>query len=235
MPSEKEFNVALELLTDYVNDIGDSVEGTIDDVVGIGASGVETEGVVCSHGASRYVIVGGSSNKYFSIIYPSFIIQSIASNLDEETVDDLLQEYDEDDLVQEMDDFEVAERIEEDEIPDDLEDEMITGEAHLAAREWLDSLDDELQQEIRFHLMDRLSDSSVAFTVFPESGETVYGFQVARKVFPYEEAFTLQEFNQSVQAVVSVGVDGHNFLAKTFNIREELSSPGEELRSPSLP
>lgn len=225
MPSEKERADALELLIGYVEDIGDSVEGDLDEVAGVETEGQETIGILCSHGTNKYVIAGELNNKFFSVIYPSFIVQSIALNLGDETVEELLEKYDEEELGEELDKTGLVKEVEEGEVPDDLEFDIITGEAFLAAKEWLDSLNTELQQEIRFHLTDRLSDSSVGYTIFPEKGDTVYGFQVERKVFPYEEPFTLQEFNQSVQAVISVGVNGHNFLGKTFNVSEELSAP----------
>lgn len=225
MPSEEELIETLELLSEYVEEIGDSVEGDLDEIVGIGISGPDARGILCFHGASQYFIVGTTEDRYFSIIFPSYIIESIALNLSEDTVDDLLGEYNEEELTEQFEDLELTQKINEDDISNDFEDEGLSGKPYLAAKEWLDSLDEELCREIRFHLRDRLSDASVAYTVFPEKEETIYGFQVERKVFPYEDEFTLGEFNHSVQAVVSIGVNGHNFLGKTFDISEELSAP----------
>lgn len=104
----------------------------------------------------------------------------------------------------------------------------------LAARVWLDSLGSEVTGELRFHLTDRLSDSSVGYTVFPETGDAVYGFRVERKVFPYDGPPTAREFDRSVQAVVSVGSNGYDLLARTFDVEEESIAQMAVLTWPSL-
>lgn len=231
MPGDAEFTRALASLSDHVDAVGDSVVGRLDDVAGGAPGESDTAGLVCERGGSRYVVAGGPDAQFFAVVYPNSVVGSIASTLDERAVAELLGDRD-------------AGRSDGDGQPEAGDDPSPnwTGRPaptpkRLAAREWLDSLDGEVRREMRFHLTDRLSDPAVEYGVFPESGEAVYGFQVERKVFPYDGALALAEFDRTVRAVVSVGANGHNLLARMFDVEEELpggSFPLWDEAGPSL-
>lgn len=251
MPTEEEFQEAKERLAQYVEDINDEVDGGLDARGGIGIGGSEVEGFWCKHGSSWYAIVGEPNKKYFEIHYPRLILPNIAQRLEEDAVEELLSEYTEDEIeeaLEQRDQFEqiepedipeevvqhleLDESIEEireaDELPEELEDVYMRRRDYLASEEWLHSLDEELMQDIKYHLKKELTAPEVGFTLIPQDSDVIHGFQVTKKIYPYEDEFRLQEFNDSVQAVVSIGVSGDSFLGTTFGI-------GDELTRPSLP
>lgn len=251
MPTEEEFQEAKERLTQYVEDIGDVVDGDLDSRGGIGIGGPEVEGFWCEHGSSWYAIIGEPTEKYFQIIYPRLVLPNIAQRLDEDAVDELLNDFTEDEIEEALQEGEAAEQVEPedipdeliqqldleesvaeireaDELPEELQDEYIGGREYLASEEWLRSLESELMQDIKYHLKEKLTSTDASYTLITPNGDVIYGFQVNKKVFPYEGEFRLKEFNDCVQATVSIGVAGDNFLATTFGL-------GDELTTPSLP
>ena len=248
MPTEEEFDEALDLLSQYVKDIGDEVDSNLDSRPGIGIGGPEVRGFWCLHGSASYAIVSDPSRKYFEIIYPRMIIGNIAEQLEQEAIEDLLSDYTEEEieeilgekdgaeqiepedipesLLQELDlDMTIEEVHEADELPEELDEIYLGGREYLASEEWLRSLEPDLMQDIKYHLKNKLTNTEVGYSLRPENGDVVYGFQVNKKIFPYESGFSLQMFNDSVQAVISIGVDGENFLATTFGLSEELGTP----------
>ena len=248
MPTKKEFEGALELVSQCVQDIGDEIESGLDARPGITFGGGNTEGFWCKHGSASYAIVGKPNQEFFQIIYPRLVLGNIAERLDEDAVDDLLSEYSEKEIEQAIEERRAAKEVrpediteglieqldiemsiteikEADELPEELDDMYLGGEEYLASEEWLYSLESGLMQDIKYHLREKLSSADVAYGLIPENDDIIYGFQVSKSIFPYEEEFRLKEFNDCVQATISVGVAGNNFLTTTFGLEDELTTP----------
>lgn len=224
MPTEAEFDEALETFSQYVEEIGDEVVEERGESPGMRIGPPDAEGMWCAHGSNHYVISGVPKNKFFTIVYPRLIVPNIARKLEDETIDELLSGYTEEEIEEQLSQMDTVEPIDEEDLEKDID--ITTSRELLAAHEWLGSLDSELLQEIRYHLKERLMSPEVGFQLIPESDNVVYGFIVTKKIFPYGDGLSLQEFYDRVQAVVSVGVAGNNFLGITFSITdEELATP----------
>lgn len=249
MPSNNKFDDTLAELKSLIHDIGDTVLGGLEENIHknihMSIAESDADGVWCSHGSHRYALFGKPEDRYFTILYPAYIVLPIASNLTEETIDEMLTGYDEQELIEEttlareLDIDKIPDEvfgeegppedlenmIEEGELPEELKEMLFSGREIAAAQKWLDTIDDELIREIKFHLKERLSVPDVGYRIVPEESNVIYGIHITRKIFPYEDEFCIRELNHSVQAVVSVGANGNNFLAETFDFSEELSTP----------
>lgn len=204
MPENSKRESEIELLKSLVYEIGDEVNSDLDgSVFGVPDGEGEIFGFWCSRGDNSYVIIGAEERRYFTVISLSSLVGTIARKLDEDEIDEL--SGDESDL---------------DSSTRDLEDEPDEDIRRLnqAAVNWLEEVDDELMDEIKFHLRERLSSPEVAFDMKTSDKDALLGFSVERKIFPYEEDFGISEFDQSIQAVISVSVLAQNFLGESFDI-----------------
>ncbi|MBS1264098.1 MAG: hypothetical protein MAG715_01298 [Methanonatronarchaeales archaeon] len=203
MPTEEEFIKALELIESYIAEIDDEIEERselgVEDIVDENGAGF-----TCKHGDYTYHVVGRPENRYLQIIFPFNFQQVLTIVLTEENAENYLDS--------------IGASTEE------------TGEDFklFAAKEMLKSLEPEEQRSLMFYLLERLASPHTGHrTIFDDQG-AFQGFQVERRVFPYEEGFSLSTFNDSVQSVVSVGARGARFLQKTFRLQIEGAGTEDE-------
>lgn len=65
-----------------------------------------------------------------------------------------------------------------------------------------------------------ISSPLTAFSTNVDSDKNLKGFSVLTKVFPFHDGFTLKELNGSIQAVVSVGVAGVDYVGGNLGALE---------------
>lgn len=148
-----------------------------------------TIGFVVQRDSYRYQVVGHPGEAFFHVVFPFSVVNQLEGVI---TEDDAL------------------------EILDETAD--AGGDAtHRAARTVLDQLDEDERDALVYNLVIVLSSEGAAFTLeYTESG-VVAGFQVFAKVFPYEEQFSLAEFNRTVEAVVNTGISAMILVNLAFD------------------
>jgi len=107
----------------------------------------------------------------------------------------------------------------------------------LAAFEYLDDFDQDLQTELVFRLTEIFTRAEVKHVIdstAPDGGVT--GFTVFYKIFPYESDFGLRTFNEVVEQVRMAAHHGSLFLRHTFNLGVDINknTAGDPTR-PSVP
>lgn len=238
MPSEDEFESFYEKLPDKISAIGDEIKGDLTSHRHMSVGGEDAIGYWCLHGQEEYVIYTKPDQEFYKIIYFGSIIPGLARSLDDELIEDLLEDYSDDELesmferpdVKEIAPAEVQQYMHGDleesfdggdiedatDLPEKVREEFIGAKELLAAKELIQSVDPGRMEAIKDQLRSELSDPRVAFGLMLEN-DAVEGFHVTRQVFPYEDGFGLQELSDSVQAIISIGVAGHNTMADGFN------------------
>jgi hypothetical protein len=107
----------------------------------------------------------------------------------------------------------------------------------LAAFEYLDNLDQDLETELIFRLTEIFARAEVKHVIdstAPDGGVT--GFTVFYKIFPYESDFGLRTLNEVVEQVRMATHHGSLFLRHTFNIGVDISkNTAGDPASPSVP
>ena len=83
-----------------------------------------------------------------------------------------------------------------------------------------------------FGLRSALNSPITAFKIeFDEKGNPER-YQITKSIFPFHEGFTIKELDEAIQAVVSIGVLGLDFLSSILGIEMIESQIREELRKP---
>lgn len=238
MPTEEEFETVLEEFPQMIAAIGDEVTGDLSSHNRFSVGGDDAVGYWCRHGDEEYAVYTTSDEEFYTIFYIDSVIPNIARSLGDDLIDELLEDYSEDEIesvydrpdVTEVGLSEVPEKVKDkaegeiseseiddiDELPDEVQDEFIGGRELLAAKEILLSTERGRMEAIKRQLRDELNDPRLAFGLLLEEN-AMEGFHLTRKIFPYEDTFGLQELYDSVQAVISIGVAGHNTMANVFN------------------
>lgn len=237
MPTTQEFNEALGKIESYIPDTGDEIEEHIseriseaeaetDDLDAIHLWGSfrlnipedeELDGFFCSHGDNYYFVTGSSDSRFFNLHYLVDFTYEIASVLSDDQAANILEES-----------------------VSDLESNAKEGEIEEyrleAAKEFLVSLDEDDIRELQFYLTDRLSDPEVAYRTFSDEyngADLFVGYGVSKKLYPYREDFDILEYNDAVQAVVSVGYNAFRYLSNAFifdlSDKEKETTVGERI------
>jgi len=171
---------------------------------------------ICRHGNSTYRIHDLQDEEYLQIAYNYDLVGSVAERLDAETIEELsgqeagqampiesrTSEVDIDEIFGEDTDAElvIAHSEDEGDLPAEFQ----------AAREIVMSIDEDVMDRFSFNLFQEISDPMVESAINLLEHPYVGGFNVSRKVFPNDDGFSLTEFNNSVQAVMSIGTFGSN-------------------------
>lgn len=62
------------------------------------------------------------------------------------------------------------------------------------------------------------------FRIDKTSNGAITFFQIDRRIFPYQEAFNISDFNEAVQIVISVGLEGRLLIEDAYQIREGIEA-----------
>lgn len=206
MPTEEEFIRSLETIESYIVEVKDEIEETYE--YGVEDRLEENQaGFTCRRGGYTYYVSGEVGDKYFQLTFPFNFQSSLASGLTEETAENYLDNA----------------GVSTEETGEDLK--------YLAAKRILMNMESEDRQDLLFYLVERLSSPHTAYQLIMDD-QDFQGFEVVRRIFPYEEDFSLSTFNDSVQSVVSVGAKGAKFLQKTFKLDIQKAGTEDERAEP---
>lgn len=194
MTTGSDFADATETIREYVNLIGDDIQN---EFVQDSSGGEIVVGFKASHGSYYYNVVGDPGTHYFRIEFPFHIPQDLGSLL----TDDLAEQ-----------------------IVDDADDDGETAISTLAAYEILERMSDENKEKFQYELMNVLSSTDTGYEFSTTESGTIIGFDVTRRIFPWEDDFSLTEFNHSVQSVINSGHSAVQFVVTAFDFQELVES-----------
>ncbi|WP_155118381.1 hypothetical protein [Halorubrum sp. BV1] len=215
--TDGETSSGIENIKKYVVDIGDEVvsEETIE------ADNGQVPILICGHGDTPYTILDVHDKPFFVIRYRYSLIEKIATSLSDEIIEERTGMSPEDGEFRSL-----ASASEEElggdavDATDEPESELVTAQeddefppAVIAAIDILESMDEEVLQRFGLNLFQELSHPEVATQLTYTPNDYFQGFQINRKIFPEDSGFSLTDFNRSVQAVISLGAFGNNWIS----------------------
>jgi hypothetical protein len=189
--------------------------------------GTEVEIYFCAHGNNRYRIVGEKGKPFYNVIHHFDLIEALAQDLNDEKVAEFADE--ESEIQDEAERRSLEEITEADEIEAEIE--MIQDSQNLpprsqAAIDVLQSVDEEVMERFKYNLFQELSDPMVSTELTHQYDDTMTGFRISRKIFPEDKGFSLTEFNNTVQAVISQGVFGQNTVTSVLVPEIDIADEG---------
>lgn len=180
-----------------VQRIDDCIEESGDEIVDAYYSkddATRTVGYDALRGGWVYQILGTPGHDDFRIRFPFDITNNISDILTEEDAESILS---------------------------DLSDPSVEADKLTRASiAILDDMDPELMSEFEQHLISTLMDSSVGYNVDKTEEGSVVGFTISRPVYPADDGFSLTEFSHSVQAVITTGIGGVQFINSAFQFED---------------
>lgn len=204
MSSELSFEEAVAHTKEMLEQIGDEVveELPLAPEAPDGAALIR-----CRHGDLEFLVNAQPDQAFFELVYPLNLVANLARQV--QTQPNLQTLF-------EQDGYDVS------------SDE----EALQAATALLESMPPLEKQRLVFHLIDRLSTPHTSFRTEETEGGGLAGFESKRKIFPYEDTFTLARLNDAVQSVISVGHQATQFVYNTlaFDISQTKGDTEVQLR-----
>lgn len=196
MPSEREFNLALDEIANYVRDIENKViEENVEELVVYEDRNEEEynfSGHRCAHDESVYIVAGHPDFRFMSVVYFASITEYIARGLSEEKATEILE-------VEPNGDFDIL---------------------GAAAHELLKNVDDGLMNALNSYLYTMASGSSHITEVKTLNDGTISYIALESKIFPYDSNFNISEFNEKVVSIVGAGEQINKLLPRTIGLSE---------------
>lgn len=204
MPEGEEFQEAVDLTKTSLEQIGDEV---VEELPTPPEAPEGSRLIRCQHGELTFLVTAEPDRAFFELVYPLNLVANLAQQVRSEPELRTFFERDGDDLSDDEDALEVA-------------------------RSLLDSMPPLEKQRLIFHLIERLSSPKTSFRTEETGGGGLAGFESKRKIFPYEDSFSLARLNEAVQSVISVGHRATQFIYNTliFDISKGKGEPEIQLR-----
>ncbi len=83
-----------------------------------------------------------------------------------------------------------------------------------------------------FSLKSAISSPTTAYRLHHSQDGNFIGFSILKRIFPFHENFTIKDLDESIQAVVSIGVLGLTFLSIIIGVKELEQRIIEETQKP---
>lgn len=205
MVEQPEFNSTLELLSDYVDQIGDDViEEGVDDLlaVNIDEEDVWLTGHRCDSGDQIYVVGGHPDLRMMGVVYFFSLKRNLGHLLDDQITTSVLNDED----IKPNEDEEREEK---------------------AAEILLDKINRDEMAALRNYAYMMISGSSHETHIYETDSGSITGFNIATMIFPYERSFGIKEFYDAVQTVTEVGERGNRLLSRTTMIDKDEDDPAK--------
>jgi len=85
----------------------------------------------------------------------------------------------------------------------------------------LEAVPQSMRREIRTNLIHIISREGVAANLDTTKSINIHGFQLNKKIFPFDKSFNISKFEDTVQRIVNLGWVGKDYLADAYGIKEE--------------
>lgn len=204
MPTQAEFEEAVDQTKESLGQIGDQV---VEELPVPPETPEGSRVIRCQHGDRAFLVTAEPGRAFFELVYPLNLVASLAQQVRSEPGLRRFFEQDGDDITSDDEAMEVAKGL-------------------------LDSMPPLEKQRLVFHVIERLSSAKTSFRTEDTGGGGLAGFECKRKIFPYEDTFSLARLNDAVQSVISVGHRATQFVYNTliFDISEREAEPDVRLR-----
>lgn len=202
MSTSESFEAELDLIANYVEDIGHRVhEKTVPNLITGTLNGTEYSyfGHRCEAERGRYLVVAHPEFRYMSVIYLLSVTQNLAEDLDGEIAEALVNK-----------DFEDVQEAREQ-----------------AAKILLEGVDRRHMDSLKTYIFMFMSGGNQEVMLSTNKSGTLDGFTVETQFFPYEESFNIQEFYEAVRTTVHAGNRGSWLLPRSLVIATDEENPEE--------
>lgn len=204
MPSEEEVTSVLESLAQFVVDIGDEVlhqdlervlSGTLNKEVGE----LELRGHICNSNRVTYYIGAHQDFRGVLIAYHLSLTESIAAEFSKDQAESIL-----------------------DGLPGDIQE----GDPRiLAAKYLIQEADPEEVRSFISYFRIYASDTNYHLNINQFDTSGLKGYSIERMIFPYEDRFTIKEFNDAVTTVISGGTRSSEILKRNVKLAIDEDNP----------
>lgn len=202
----EEFELTLEQMAGYVEEIGDEViEKNAEDVIEANLQGEDYSlyGHHCQTKHDRmYLVLGHPEWRFMSTMYYHSLLRHTGHLVDEDDAKQLAN------------------------LENDSEEEITSSDEmrDLAGRYLLDTLDQGEQDALQNYVYMFVSGGTNKTNVFTEDGVFEH-FSVENSFFPFEDSFTIKDFYDAVQSTVTAGDRGWRLLHRTLFVDNEPDEP----------
>lgn len=203
--SSADLHATLDLIENYVTDMGHTVDQDFVDelfAVEVENESVWLTGHRCHKEDQVYVVGGHPDLRFMPVVYFFSLTNDIGQFLNDEVVDNLITESDLD--------------VDED-LPPEEE----------AATYLLSKLDRSEMDSLQNYLQTMITGTTHETQLYTTSSGILEGFNIGKRIFPYERDFGISEFNDAVRTVTEGGARGDRLLRRTININQLEEEPGE--------
>ena len=197
--SDSDYQDALLQISEYLQTLGIEIIAEIDEERG----DTSIDGFLVDAGGREIAITGTPSLEYFRAEI-EYDVRGECVEINE--VEKRLQERG-------INRDEEVRAALEDGIEIDLDD--ITHEDFIEAAE--ESISQINHDELQHTLISHLAEGENVFNLYNDQG-IVFGFSISRRIFVYENSFTISKFNSELQEIVNSSIIPHNLLADVYNL-----------------
>lgn len=204
MPDPDAFQDAVDRTKEGLEQIGDEV---VEDLPVPPEASEGSKVIRCQHGDLDFLVTAEPGRAFFELAYPFNLVANLAQQVRSDPELRRFVERDGGDLSDDEHALEVAQGL-------------------------LDAMPPLEKQRLIFHLIERLSSPKTSFRTQETGGGGLAGFESKRKIFPYEDGFSLARLNDAVQSVISVGHRATQFIYNTLiiDVSKGKGEPDVQLR-----
>ncbi|MDB2246534.1 hypothetical protein PM076_17790 [Halorubrum ezzemoulense] len=209
--SNAEFERTLELLAEYVEEIGDRVEEKfVEDIIQAQKSGQETSlvGHRCLDDGNRYLVAGHPDHREVNIVYFYSLIEIIETSLEEDTAIEIIEKSD----VEFEDTY-----------------QQINGARQMAAEYLVARVPEDVIAAFENYLYMMVSGGTHHTEIHAGRMGGVGGFVVSSMVFPYEREFGISDFYDAVVPVVEMGRRGDKIIRQSVHLDIDEENPEQSI------
>lgn len=179
------------------------------------------------HGNQIAVVVGAADRHYFTLAFGYNVLDQISQHI---ALSDELGSMEEPPDPGEPLDIDL-------DVTDDHREEAVE-----LVENKLNSADRDAKAKMHFKCVQFLSNSDAAYRLHTDNEQGVYGFEVTRKEWVFEEDYSVDDLARGIQTVISIGMPARSFLQRSFGLDQheiqigadtglDLSQEGEEGRA----
>lgn len=181
----------------------------------------------------RVYIRGREGDRFFYVRCYYDLVINLATELSESQIEEIraketAREYDDEQIVRHMPSGAVDTGESEDR-EEDLK-PPVDQESVAAALDFVNDVEPDLNDEIVFNLVDIFSRVPARFRVNSADDGGLIGLIVRKRIFPYEESYSIKELNDAIIGVKAPAHMGILFFQKAFglNVRRDKEGAGSD-------
>lgn len=200
MPSQGEISEKINEVEEWLELAG---EEKVDDYRQEVEDGPDLRGVVARHGSHQLVVVGAADRQYFTVARGYNVVEGLASQYAAQEVLGTLDSMPDD-----------GESIELDIEPEDEHWDRAIAEVEKR----LDDASMDVKGKMHFKCVQFLSNPDAAYRLHTDDENGVYGFEVTKNEWVFDDGYGPGDLADAIQAVISIGMPAEAFLQRAYGI-----------------